>query len=83
MPVHQIEYPLYLKPTGARHSRSLITGGRRTDVGVEAAGGGGEEVYGNRLVVFRVGGAQGGQPGVQCFSQIGVERPVVGPGGRG
>ncbi len=57
----------------------LVVGRREADVGVEAAGGGGDQIDRDRGAVGRVGGLQGGDARLDRLGQRGVEGPRFEP----
>ena len=61
----------------SRHARDLVLGGRRRDVRIEAAAGGGHQVDRHRRCVARIGGAQRRDPVLAPRCQRRIDRPLV------
>src|SRR6185312_15225086 len=74
-------YPLQAQVPDAGDANRLIVGRREADVGVEAAGGGGDQIDRDRSSVQRVGGPQSGDARLNRLGQCGVEGAQVGAAG--
>src|SRR5262249_55926157 len=75
---HQLTYCLRIELPLARHARHLIERGGRTDVWIESAAGGCDQIDGHRCRVARIGSSQRIHASLHSLDQIRIRWTQVG-----